>query len=566
MCSSRFSPHAASALSAAGQTYGSGGVSTAAVAPNAATTKEQNSYTTAITSNRDAIVYPDDIIRDSYGNIAQPYVPLAEGQLHHQQHPSAAQHADAAAEIGFHTDVNKANNPAQTATTTVGSVQFALPSYASGILSANVSPPQLDLQPPPLSSGNYNYATDGAPAPDNQIDQHVQHDAAPTKLNDVGGYALPPATLNEVVGPSDTKYPTTVPNKAPVITAPIAGAGSYSSGATTPAVGHNYQNAQIATIAASSSAGASGTTTPAAGHNYQNIQTSEIAASSSAGATYTHGKFTGSFGGPAGVLGEQLVPGTAVKPTAQPAAAVVSSGSYGSQPQTPHQSALPDVPHIDLSPPPVHYAQSDVHGVIPNINTQQYASIPLSGTLAAGSYNQIPSTHQSQPIAAVQTPVSPIAAAVQTPVSSNSYGSTQQGNYISVTTQQPLTNPANYNNNNGRPAFTASLANILGEQKQPGYGVTGVNAGPAAATATYGGAVQPAAPAAVQHNQTGSYSSTTTGGAGKYTGGFDGPPGHLSPYDKPVDAGVSATSGGHHQVDAHASVDAHAYAGPKKRY
>lgn len=577
MCSPRFSPLAASALSAAGQTYGSVGASTAAASPTAATTKAHNSYTTAITSNRDAIVYPDDIIRDSYGNIAQPYVPLAEGQQHHQQ-PSAAQHTDFAGGIGFLTDVNKANNPAQTATTTVGSVQFALPSYASGILSANVPTPQLELQPPPLSSGNYNYATDGVSAANNQIDQHDQpHDAAPTKSNDVAGYGQPPTTLNEVVGPSDTKYPSTVANKPPVITAPHTGTGSYSSGATTPA----------------------------AGHNYQTVQTSADAASSSAAATtYTHGKFTGSFGGPAGVLGEQRVPGTAVtKPTAAPAVPPVNSGSYSSNPhpqhqQTLHQSALPDVPHIDLNPPPIHYAQPEAHGVAPVSNTQQdYASFPLPGNSAAGSYNPIPSTHQSQPIthgvvpsvntqhdyASIPLPGSaaaggsykPIAsthhsqpiASVQTPVSSiTNNGSTQQGTYASGTTQQPLPNQANYNNNNGRPAFTASLADILGEQKKPGYGVTGANTGAAAATATYGGAAPPTAPAAIQHNQASSYSSTTTGGAGKYTGGFGGPPGHLSPYDKQVDVGASAASGGHNQADAHASADTHAYAGPKKRY
>lgn len=514
----------AALLTAAGRSYGSGAASTSA------SSAYTSSFTTALTQNSDAIVYPDDIVRDSYGNIARPYVPLTDtaNTLTHQKLQQAP--AATAAGVGFHTDINKdkthhetiavaGGSAASGSTSTIGSVSYPLPSYAGGILSAGVSPPQLDLLPPaPLSSGNYNYPTvvgsgDSVSKPSGST-LYAQSSAT---------FDQPATSINEVAtGPS--KYPA----KNPDVYVAKPSAVIHDSGSS-------YAQA---------------------------VPQAAVVSPANSDSTYTHGKFTGSFGGASGFLGEQKIGGTAyTSTTAAPVTKTSSASSYNPQP-----SSSSHVAPSNIQPPP-----------LPSVGQQDYyASKPSEAPASSGSsYNQpqqYPAQSQAAPSNLKPPPLSSDADKTNyyaKPIAGSSYASgatattsVVQHQYGGVASPAPSATNTNYGLQHPStpqhvpgvlsvPIF--SLADILGEQKQPGYGVTVDGAGSSSAHNNYGvAAAVPVQQPTTVHQQ------AATGGGGKYTGGFGGPPGVLSPYDKSASNAVQTA----HPANSHATT----YAGPNKRY
>lgn len=359
-----------SSLNAAGRSYGQ---NVANIQENKNTDQKKDSQGRILNplSNKpqDQIIYPDEIIRDSYGNIVSPYTPLEDVV-------SASNPINKHDQIGVLTDVNNANNnnnndqghhhnselPTKQAP---GKIPFLLPSYADGILNANIQTPQQNLLPP-LSSGNYNYPSlnnNGggnsyqSSTPKQTIDNSYQNEISSTFA---GTNVQSTTTLNnELVPPpftQNTGEPTynfhhpevnadtasnafnqnpflpkssTVPSyksnnlQLPTI-APNQG-GSVDSGKYTGSFTQNKENVEstlnfhnpedtTSNIFNQNPFLPKSTTLPT--YTSNNAQLPTIVPNK--GGNIDSGKYTGGFGGAPGILGNQAKPGYAVQPTVTP--------------------------------------------------------------------------------------------------------------------------------------------------------------------------------------------------------------------------------------------------------
>lgn len=264
----------------------------------------------SVPGNRDidALVYPDEIVRDSYGNAVTPYTTVA-GEV-----PVVKPTAPG---IGFLTDISTgAANLIPTVKPT-GTLTFALPSYADGITQLhdgpfkNTNSPNSHVayteQQTTPNSGNYNGAHSNGVAPSPTSNPSVS--SPPLVTSTTYGTKKPDSSdesyQNEIlVGTAPVKgNPTIAPSDIPTHAAypsielhspgqllvpslellppPVESSHTQSS--------PNYQgtsSTQLPTFP---------TLTPAKAH----IQDGE--------------KYTGGFGGAAGVLGNQLKPGYSIQ-------------------------------------------------------------------------------------------------------------------------------------------------------------------------------------------------------------------------------------------------------------
>lgn len=389
----------------------------------------------------DAITYPDDIIHDSYGNIVKPYKPLPD-----QTGPSAAGGGGgaapsaaytSAADIGLFTDVNKDNNKPHRSSSaqTAGGIQFALPSYADGILpsppSSAIKPPATGILPPPLqellpplSSGNYNYPqlTTGAGAHQGAVGPSSSSPQAFDSQNEVnspfaaaGGNKASPSGAAAHQQPKQATTVASISIRTDAFNQPnpiqIPTQQLNAPAVSSPTNTNSYFKPPTAST--SSNVLPKATSAPPAYNNNPFGGTIQSPASPSTG-----GKYTGGFGGAPGVLGNQPNIGYAVTTTA--AVAPISAAT--------------------VAPP------------------HQQQNKPGQSSSSSGAPSAIPSIHFGTSLP-----------------SSQSHG-------------------GNFNNN---------------------------------------------APSSPSHSAA---PSSSGGNDGKYTGGFGGPPGHLTPYDKPLTAAAGTSS------------------------
>lgn len=444
-------------LSASGRSYGQ--------APVTATPSQGRSINT--TPDKDRITYPDDLIRDSYGNIVKPYVPLLD---------STGTGITGAGTIGHHseigplTDVNKSGGNAQQ------NLPFVVPSYASGILtgSAGVKVPLSDLLPP-LSSGNYNYpelqGITGA-KPSNIPQQNVHQNEVSSSYADSGSSfgstapavstnfvsppassAVPPKTHGNYAAPppsntpqSPPQKPTTNPYQQPdqipvfiQIQPAFGGQGDFGQKpAVTNPTGHASPNKNVLPPppppqAPHAQPAPQAPPAPQVPHDHP---TPQVPNAPHPHGSQEPGKYTGGFGGAPGVLGNQAQPGYAVTPAA---------------------------PQADTQKP-IQAPGNNYGGSQPGTS---YPTAPSQNVGAFGSPPNKPST------------------------GSGSFGST----------------PAH-----GASQSSASAGNV------GSFGSTG---------SAFAG-----------------HPAVSNGNDGKYSGGFGGPPGHLTPYDKVIGVGATATNNG----------------------
>lgn len=352
-------------LSASGRSYGQ---------PPVTANKPSQGRSISTTPDKDRITYPDDVIRDSYGNIVSPYVPLQD---------STGLGITGAGAIGHLTDVNKSGGSAQQ------NLPFVVPSYASGILSgsAGVKVPLSDLLPP-LSSGNYNYpelqGNTGA-KPSSVPQQNIHQNEVSSSYADSGSafgstapavstnFVSPPASSvsppkthgNYAVPPpsnipqSPPQKPSTNPNQEPdqipvyIQIQPAFGGQSSQF----PNNGNFVQKPAVVVPPTGHSSNVLPTPPHAAapvphaqpGSPIFNTQHNQVAAHD--GNNQQSDKYTGGFGGAAGVLGNQAKPGYAVTPAAPQAVTqqtfqAAGSSNGGSQPA----SSFPTAPSHVTAP------------------------------------------------------------------------------------------------------------------------------------------------------------------------------------------------------------------------
>lgn len=615
-----------SAISASGRSYGIG----------------------VLPTDKDSIVYPDQIIRDSYGNVAKPYVPLEEKTENGNQQQI----------IGVHTDINKDQQNSKPDKTH----PYVLPSYAGGILNANVPPPPRDLSPPHLSSGNYNfpaiplipsvsYATDSPIKPGLPKDNTYQNEIVPRPKPTP--YSQNTNSISrDSINQHDSSYSLIPQNPQ-----------------TKPSDSSNRPNTA-----------------------FQHIPSVGTADLTEYEKTYTHGTYHGGFGGAAGVLGEQQEIGYAVNgnkdveakphtvqdgspslpqngnsynspPNTKPIDTPPSHNQYGSSasnqakplnsypnvnapvkntavhtnagtsnpgynPQTnghigpnPVQSHVPKVPEINLdlvaphynspstgSEVEISYPESSHDGAIPKQPTPSYGK-PNEGTftkpivhsppsgVANGAYptagtqpiqhNDQPTTNYNKPIPGTITPGHSPPASVNGAYPTAGKQPTRHNDQTTTSYNKP--NPGNPSPGFANGAYPTAgtqpvrqtdqqvLDAILGLQKNPGFAVTGLannnhspqapptkpfNSGGSSLDAILGNQQQPGfavtGSGSPSHNnyqptiaatttKPASYGSSSSSGTNndRYTGGFGGPPGQLSPYDnssKPVSTPAASTS------------------------
>lgn len=321
-------------LSAAGRSYGeTSSQNQASQSANGRILSQPSS-----SPDKDAITYPDDIFRDSYGNIVTPYTTLVEDTAAYQT--SSAKPSN----VGVFTDVNKDNGQ---------HLQFVIPSYSDGITelqgpykpsSANAAivPPFQSLLPP-LSSGNFNYPnldthkiqadnsyqneiSGSFPSSSQSINPVPTGPTVITTNGHIGSVnsspsiytpnlqvpiSSPSAVANQPIQPtkydqqnqpnSGTSTIFTKPGFVSVPNTPIVNGVQGSSDFSAIHVSSSESNAPISSFPLSN-------TKPLKDTQYVNQIPINIQVDS--------GKYTGGFGGAPGVLGEQKVAGYAVKPTA----------------------------------------------------------------------------------------------------------------------------------------------------------------------------------------------------------------------------------------------------------
>lgn len=234
-------------------------------------------------------------------------------------------------------------------------IKFALPSYASGILSSDIKLPQSDLLPP-LSSGNYNYPSLNAGQPlqisstqqDNSYQNEISSQYQPTQgiTHNIDSHTTKhDYTTIRPVKPLQNTYPSPpdssiqLPNNAPKTSTVgnIYNANSYSINPPT--------QIQNTANSVSSSPNQQNTNAVLFQNNQQNDGKYDSGLHSPMSVKPSNdGKYTGGFGGAPGLLGEQKIPGYAVPSGSVAGHVAAPSASPHYQQHQNNLNAKPSVP------------------------------------------------------------------------------------------------------------------------------------------------------------------------------------------------------------------------------
>lgn len=177
----------------------------------------------------DAIVYPDEIIRDSYGNPVTPFHGLVEPHL----------------DIGHMTDVNPEHSQLDrrgsfNQTTTKDQSGFVIPSYASGIMKVETLFPNAPIFPLVApSKKNSNGAAD-IPEPTFELsndilppykDDEQKVNYPVIEVNTQATIFFPDANFfNQVNGQNPSPTSTKAPTHTPVVNKAVSQSGIYTGG------------------------------------------------------------------------------------------------------------------------------------------------------------------------------------------------------------------------------------------------------------------------------------------------------------------------------------------------
>lgn len=312
------------------------------------------------TPDKDAITYPDELIRDSYGNIVTPYTTLLEDTV--PLLPSSPKPSS----LGLLTDVNRDNGQ---------HLQFVIPSYSDGITElqgpykpslthAAIAPPLQTLLPP-LSSGNYNYPsldTHTAVSPDNSYQNEVggSFPASPQNVNSVpnGQIFTPnlqvPFTSSSSNAPNQPTKQVSYESQGGIASQPESKT-SFTSNSNNPIA----SNAPVGSsdFSAIHVTSPQSPTSSFAFSNTKPLKDTQIVNQKPINIQVDNGKYTGGFGGAPGILGEQKVPGYAVKPTVSSNSQINNdhpgfNSVHAHSPVNTQQQAVPVVPNQSIQAPP----------------------------------------------------------------------------------------------------------------------------------------------------------------------------------------------------------------------
>jgi len=305
-----------SSLSASGQSYGD--TSHQNEARSSSSSANGRILRQPTVYDKDSITYPDEIVRDSYGNIVTPYTTLVEDSA--PLHTSTSKPPT----IGLFTDVNKDNGQ---------HLQFVIPGYSDGItelqgpykpspINNALAPPILTLLPP-LSSGNYNYpslATASKPTADNSYQNEISGSfslSAPSNPVPTGPTAV---TTNGHIGSVDQSNAFNQQSNQPELSQPVSGTdytskSSFASGSQNQQVkGAPLHGSSDFSAIQVSSAESPGSTIPFS--NTKPQKDTQFVNQIPIQIQVETGKYTGGFGGAdGGIFREQKTPGYAVKET-----------------------------------------------------------------------------------------------------------------------------------------------------------------------------------------------------------------------------------------------------------
>ncbi|KAJ6645230.1 hypothetical protein Bhyg_00434 [Pseudolycoriella hygida] len=366
-----------SSLSASGQSYGD--ISAQNSSPSSSSSPNGRILSQPSTADKDSITYPDDIIRDSYGNIVTPYSTLAEDVVSTPR-PS---------NVGLLTDVNKDHGQ---------HLQFVIPSYSDGIteiqgpykphkpssINAAITPPIQTLLPP-LSNGNYNYPSlDSHNVPADNSYQNEIGGSFPSSAQSFNTAPAPTGptaiTTNGHVGNVDDSPSKFSPNfQVPFNPTP---AGSNQPIETTTfnqqtSIGSQTHNRPSSLTHGSSDFSAIHVSSPDVNapsstftfSNTKPLKDTQFVNQVPINIQVNNEKYTGGFGGAPGILGEQKVPGYAVKPSVNKPTSIAPQISsdpgvnsiHAHQPiSTPNQGPQNDLPNV-LQPPLLPNQNGQVH-------------------------------------------------------------------------------------------------------------------------------------------------------------------------------------------------------------
>uniref|UniRef100_A0AAG5DQZ4 Uncharacterized protein n=1 Tax=Anopheles atroparvus TaxID=41427 RepID=A0AAG5DQZ4_ANOAO len=494
------------------------------------------------------------VLRDSYGNPVTPFTDLGNREFE---------------SVGFRTTVNRDSGSNVGA---AGQFNFKVPSYASGIIGpigqpqSGLLPPsprvQLQQQPsstttvvpvdttqqflpnakiPTIEEGKILFAqkpVDGLLPPlfPGQLppvyDLNIGTERSPIFVRDpFGGTKAPPTTSTSTLGyganttshigfKTDVNKQTGFPQRVPITDNRISG----SFGLTAQPL--QQQNQQASIIQPTSEGTGNAVKTP------------------------TVQKYTGGFGGPAGLLGNQLQIGTAYTSTVKPSL-----------------PAAPPVLASSIFVPQNSFPSSTTTRPLDQTTPQKYSGNFGGGAGFLGSQQNLGTAYTKQPLNIQQAPrasiLTPPAAATPVPLSQSGsavYGQQQQqlstqatttGSIGSVSINQGQTNssarpagpsptffqqpirPVSSASFNGGNKFTGSFGGatgLLGSQQQPGTHVKpdGSILSPSAPGV---GTHSLHAPSYQQQPQQPLLSLKPTGTGYKFAGSFGGPPGLLRPFD-----------------------------------
>lgn len=312
---------------------------------------------------KDSVVFPDEVTRDSYGNLTPPFevprsiIPSVD-ETDNGERPALKN--------------GQSNKPR---VVLKAGLQFQIPSYASGIMS--ISKPQLDLLPPPLrngagiekpsndflpplSSGNYNFPGTSQDQSVNEIRKSLS--------------TTPKTSFQNVISPAeDVKLAGRLGEEifdAPVLTVTLLPpvADETPQLANTPEVIVNIKSPNFPVTPSSKSINPFGqipnqestipiqTPTnilffPSPGKPAEPVKPNgQLGIPSTAPSqpfNVAPGKYTGGFGGAPGVLGEQKQPGYAVKPDG-----TIRDPDY-QRPKNPSASVPPVIPVAPVVKPSI---------------------------------------------------------------------------------------------------------------------------------------------------------------------------------------------------------------------
>lgn len=405
-----FDPSRISSLSASGRSYGEPSTKNQPSSANGRILSQPG------TADKDAITYPDDIIRDSYGNIVTPYTSLLD------EPAAVATSTSLPSNVGPLTDVNRDNGQ---------HLQFVIPSYSDGITEIQGTyKPSLTLLPPlasapaavpPLSSGNYNYPSldthkTSASAVDNSYQNEVggsfSSSAAainpaptgPTAITTNGhvGSNKNPARVPSINLELPLQFPSIVPNQpnTPATYDAKTGTSSSSFSISSNPTPNKSPVPQGSSDFSAIHVKSPDTSVPPSSFPFSNtkpLKDSQYVNQTPINIQVENGKYTGGFGGAPGILGEQKIPGYAVKPSVDKPALGVNTAPvnndhpginsvHSHSPTNPQglgtQSALPN---------------SSQQSVSPNQNQNHFQGnvAPTKPNNHSGAYGQANSNHGS---------------------------------------------------------------------------------------------------------------------------------------------------------------------------